>query len=398
MTDTIITLAYLLGVPLLVMHLARRWRWMERVSPMPVLYLVGLAVANLVPPDNGVLNVDMGANSLIESVAVPLSIPLMLMGCDPRRWQLGQALKVFATGLVAVLAAVVAGYFLFRPAGGDAASNRAFAEVSAVATGIYTGGIPNMGAIKQAVGMDDETYLYLTSYDLMATGLYLVFIIFAGKQVFRGLLPGKKQHTPRAETSRSGQADSGDKAGAGTPARPFDRQHWRGSLAGLGLTVAIAAAAYAVAKACSKGSDLNMTVLILTLTTLAIGASLIPAMRRQEQLFDMGLYVVYVFCLAVATSCDVRQMDLGGSLPILYYVAFVIFGSLVLQVALGRLLRIEGDAVMVGSVALVNSPPFVPMAAALLGNREVVALGISIGLIGYMIGNYLGVGVFYLLN
>ena len=52
---------------------------------------------------------------------------------------------------------------------------------------------------------------------------------------------------------------------------------------------------------------------------------------------------------------------------------------------------------MVCSVALINSPPFVPLAAALLNNKDIVILGITIGLLGYMLGNYLGIGLYHLL-
>ena len=47
--NTVITIIYLIGVPLLVMQLAKCWTWIEKVSPMSVLYIIGLAVANLLP-------------------------------------------------------------------------------------------------------------------------------------------------------------------------------------------------------------------------------------------------------------------------------------------------------------------------------------------------------------
>lgn len=141
-----------------------------------------------------------------------------------------------------------------------------------------------------------------------------------------------------------------------------------------------------------------MTVLILLLTTLSIGASFLKPVRRQESSFDIGLYFVYLFCFAIANGCDVRQMNIGESLNILAYVTFVIFGSIVLQVLLARWFKIDGDTVMASSVALINSPPFVPMVAALLQNRDVLVVGITVGLLGYMLGNYLGIGLFHLLQ
>lgn len=385
--NTLLTIIYLLGIPLLIMQLAKRWSWIEKVSPMTVLYLIGLAVANLLPTDDGIFSLNTATNTLFSNLAVPLAIPLMLMGCDMNNWQIGKAFKVFLSGLLSVLIVTVAGYFIFRS---SYSNPKGFAQVCAVATGIYTGGIPNMGAIKQAVGMPHQTYLYITSYDLIVTGLYLVFVIFFGKKVFRTLLGSGKIKSSNAGTQTKNDDES-------VKVNPFDHEHLKTSLLAIAITLAIAAISYAVSLIASRDGSPNMTVLILLLTTLAIAASFLPPMRKQQHSFDLGLYCVYVFCLAIASACNVREMDIAGSLPILYYLGFIILGSLILQILFAKLLKIDGDSVMVCSVALINSPPFVPLAAALLNNKDIVILGITIGLLGYMLGNYLGIGLYHLL-
>ncbi len=403
--NTILTIIYLLGVPFLVVQLSKRWSWIDKVSPMTVLYIIGLAVANLIPIDNPVFNIDEGTNTLFSNIAVPLAIPLMLMGCDMGGWHVSKALKVFLSGLTAVLIVTLAGFFIFQPADHTPQSYKSFAQVCAVATGIYTGGIPNMGAIKQAVGMSHQSYLYITSYDLIVTGLYLVFVIFFGKTVFRKLLPtnGGEQWTMRRKHRRESrkaavkEEQNVTESESKSRVHPFDSSHWKTSLLAIGITVVIAAVSYAASLLVSKDGSPNMTVLILLLTTLAIAASFLPPMKRQKHSFDIGLYCVYVFCLAIATACNVREMDIAGSLPILYYLGFIILGSLILQILFAKMLKIDGDSVMVCSVALINSPPFVPLAAALLDNRNIVVLGITVGLLGYMIGNYLGIGIYHLL-
>lgn len=391
--NTIFTIIYLLVVPFIVVRLSKRWTWIDKVSPMTVLYIIGLAVANLIPENNGILNVDTDTNTLFSNIAVPLAIPLMLMGCDMSSWHIGKALKVFLSGLTSVLIVTIAGFFIFQPSDHTPDTYKGFAQVCAVATGIYTGGIPNMGAIKQAVGMPHQTYLYITSYDLIVTGLYLVFIIFFGKTVFRKLLPNKelKEQTTHSNTENQDNPEKQEKP------NPFRPPLLRTTLMAIGLTVLIAAISYVAALLTSKDGSPNMTVLILLLTTLAIGASFLPPMKKQQHSFDLGLYCVYVFCLAIATACDVREMDIAGSLPILYYLGFIILGSLILQFLFAKLLKIDGDSVMVCSVALINSPPFVPLAAALLNNRNIVVFGITVGLLGYMLGNYLGIGIYHLL-
>ena len=389
MVGKVIYLIYLLGVPLAVMNLARRWRWIDRVSPMTVLYVIGLLVANTTPV-MAILDVN-GLNEMVGNLAVPLALPMMLLGCNLRSWSTSKAAKAFLTGLVAVMLSIVAGFFLFR----NSYTKDEFAQICAVVTGLYTGGIPNISAIAKGVGISNELFLYITSYDLIVTGLYLVFIIFFGKTVFRGLLPQQgrqKEVVPTSDETLQHSDYKEEKV-----IFPFDRSHWRQSLMVIGTTVVIAAVSYIVALL-AGGEGINMTGLILMLTTLAIVASFLPAMRRQESAFDMGLYCVYVFCFTIANGCDVREMNLMGSLNILALIVFVIFGSLTLQVLLARLLHIDGDTVMVSSVALINSPPFVPMAAALLGNKDVMMTGICVGLLGYMVGNYLGIGIFLLLG
>jgi uncharacterized membrane protein len=48
---------------------------------------------------------------------------------------------------------------------------------------------------------------------------------------------------------------------------------------------------------------------------------------------------------------------------------------------------------MVTSVAAVCSPPFVPMMARALGNPGAMLSGMTTGIIGYALGNYLGISL-----
>ena len=366
------------------MLLARRWRWIDKVSPMAVLYVIGLLVANLTPwlHDDRLLNF----NNLAGSICIPLAIPLMLISCSLTHWSTSTALKAFLSGLTAVLIVSMAGFFLFK----GHSDPQQFAQVCAVAIGIYTGGIPNMGAIAQGVGMDQETYLYVTSYDLIITGLYLVFVICFGKATFRKLL-GHDEPVRQPKTGNVAEL-------------PQSHPLMRHAAAPL-LALVIAVVSYLLSTLFSE--SLSTPMLILILTTLSIAATFIPLIRkinrtdqekgRPSTAFTLGLYFVYTFCFSIANSCDVRQMDLAGSLNILWYILFIIFGSLILQILFSKLMKLDGDTTLVTSVALINSPPFVPLVAALLNNKEIIILGITIGMLGYMLGNYLGLAVYFLL-
>jgi uncharacterized membrane protein len=93
---------------------------------------------------------------------------------------------------------------------------------------------------------------------------------------------------------------------------------------------------------------------------------------------------------------SVENIDLLANM--LMYIALVIVGSLILHAILSWIFRINVDDYIITSTALSNSPPFVPVVAAALRNKAVVVPGMIIGVIGYAIGNYLGVAIAYLLR
>jgi uncharacterized membrane protein len=87
---------------------------------------------------------------------------------------------------------------------------------------------------------------------------------------------------------------------------------------------------------------------------------------------------------------DLSKLDFVGGLGLLGYLLVAVFCSLLLQVIFAKIFRIDSDMMVVSSVAFINSPPFVPMMAAAMKNKNVLIPGLTIGVIGYAVGNYLG--------
>lgn len=57
--------------------------------------------------------------------------------------------------------------------------------------------------------------------------------------------------------------------------------------------------------------------------------------------------------------------------------------------------KIDTDTFLITSTAAICSPPFVPIVAMALKTREILLSGLTTGLIGYAIGNYLGISLAY---
>ena len=380
-----ITVLYLFLVPLLVMLAAKKWPLIEKISPMVILYVIGLTVGNI-----GI--VGECARQIctnVSNVVVLLSIPLMLLGCDFRMWSAKAALKAFSAGLFSIFAVTIAGFFLFHGQAVSAGLTHAdFARVSAAMTGIYTGGIPNFAPVSKAVNLPENLFLLVSGYDLVVTGAYLIFIVFLGGKLVRWLFPAKEDSPTLTDDTAVPSIEEASQ-------KPFwSRMANRAT--GIGVAAVIVTVSYALSLVIPI--DNNTAVIILLLTTFSIALSFWEPLKRLEGTFDTGLYFVYVFCLAVATMVNVRDLEFSRYLFILWYIAFAVFGSLALQLLFAKLLKLDGDLTLAASISLINSPPFVPMVAAVLKNNAVILPGIAIGLLGYAVGNYLGIGIFMLLT
>ena len=70
--------------------------------------------------------------------------------------------------------------------------------------------------------------------------------------------------------------------------------------------------------------------------------------------------------------------------------------TMLLHAAFCKVLGIDTDTFLITSVSAVCSPPFVPVVAKALNNKEIILSGLTTGIIGYAVGNYLGVGFAYI--
>ena len=177
----------------------------------------------------------------------------------------------------------------------------------------------------------------------------------------------------------------------------FTKKHFPKTLGALGLAILIIGIGMGVSLLISGKVD-DMLVLILTMTTLSIAASFLPFVRKMEKSYDAGMYLVLIFSLVVASMVDITAIDYRAGANIIAYIAFVIFGSLVLSIILSKIFKVDSDTMVITSVALINSPLFVPMIAESMKNKKVIITGITVGVIGYAVGNYLGIIVSQLLK
>ena len=372
----IITAVAFCIIPAGVILLCRKIAILGKIGPILLLYLIGLVIGNIgIIPDQLTTVQDLMSNA-----TVPLAIPLMLFGCTFKKEGTRAQLLALVTGLTSVILAVIIGYLLF---GSDIAEGN---KVGGMLTGVYTGGTINLAALKTMLGVKDETYILINTYDILISFLYLTFLLTVGIRLFRKILPHDKSlFTAKDEAAIKKEISKGE---ANPYKGLFTRAGIRNAGTAIGITILICAIAGGVALILPE--SMFMTIFILMLTTLGIGASFIKKVHNLKYSYDIGMYLIYIFCIAVASMADLSKLDFAGGLNLLGYLFIAVFGSLLLQTIFAKIFRIDADMMVIASVTYINSPPFVPMMAAAMKNKDVLVPGLSIGIIGYAAGNYLG--------
>ena len=374
--NTIILVAGFCLIPAGVLWLCRKFSFLGKIGPVLLLYGLGIIIGNI-----GIMPQQLPAvQDIMSNAMVPLAIPLMLFGCTFRLSGARSQILALITGMISVAAAVITGYFIF---GKDLPEG---AKIGGMLTGVYTGGTINLAALKTMLGVDEETYILINSYDILVSFLYLSFLLAIGIRLFRRFLPNES-HKFTEKDAESIQREI-EKENANPYKGLFTRKGMAQAAKLLGLTIIIIGISAGTALLLPE--SMFMTVFILMLTTLGIACSFIKSVRKMEYSYDMGMYFIYIFCIVVASMADLSKLDLVGGLGLLGYLLVAVFGSLLLQVIFAKVFRIDSDMMVISSVTFINSPPFVPMMAAAMKNKDVLIPGLTIGVIGYAVGNYLG--------
>lgn len=373
---------FFLLTPVLVIYLEGKYKIVKKIGGVLICYILGALVGNTGLLPEGAFKYQ----DLLSQLTVPLALPLILFSMDIRKWfkMAGSAFSSLFLGLFTVILMILVGFWIFRDTLPEAW------KIAGMLTGIYTGGTPNMAAIKTALNVDTEIYLMTHTYEVALGAIYLVFILSVGQRVFLlWLRPFKSPETGNLKLDTNLEEDYESYTGY------FQKKTFVPVLGAFGLSILIFAASYGLSRLFPE--TFTTAAIILLITTFGIAFSFVPRIKNIKKTFQTGMYIILIFSLVVSSMADIRKL-VNISFDLFWFVALAMFGSHILHALLARLFKIDADTVIISGSALICSPPFVPVVAGALRNREVILTGLIVGIAGYAAGNYLGVFLAYLLR
>ncbi len=376
--DTVGVMAVIVMIPVLFVWLERRFQWkvFEFLPAIIWIFLTPIFLSNL-----GVIPRSSPVYDVFKSFAVPMFIVLMLLDINIR-----QALKVawrgaavLVLGAVGIVIGAVVSYAMFR----SGLPEGTWSGFGALA-GSWIGGTGNLAAVAESLDVSGEMVGIVVLVDNFVYVLYFPIILTCKRwaKLFNRF------------TRVSAEQIEHFAAATAEVERKTHEVHFRDvlTLLGFGFTAILVANQLAAWVPALPPVLTEKTWAMLLVTTIGVALSATP-LKDVPGTEPLSMTFVYIYMTMMGASADLRNLGgaywflLAGIVCIVVHFLFVIGGA--------RLFRIDVSMAAVASVAAVGGAASAPVAAG-YHREELVPVSIMLALIGYALGNYLGVATAYL--
>jgi len=350
---------------------AERFKVVQKLSVAGTIIVVPMILSNL-----GLIPREAPTYGFVMQYFIILAIPLLLFKADLKRIfsETGRLLIVFFIAAGGTLVGAFVAYFIV-PLG------ELGAQSAAAMTGGFIGGGMNFVAVSQAVELTDDPTLF-------STVLGAETVAGIGYLVFLAAIPAMAWFQRMDDHEQKGGA-----AAVEPPTEHLTGPGMQDMAIGLGLSLAICAAGIWIAAALGIG---KYNILIITVLAV-IAANIAPRqMARLKGDADIGMFLLYVFFAVYGAGTNFVAMIQNA--PLLLVFGFVLVAvHFLIVLGLGRLTRFSMREIAVASNACVLGPPTAAALAAKEGWDDLVTPGVLCGILGYVIGNFLGVSMYAVL-
>lgn len=372
----------MLAVILVMIALAfwsQKFKIFKLIGPSLIIIISGIILVNC-----RIVTGYCDLYGVIQTYCIPLSVSLYLLNVDFK-----QIVKMSRQPLLAIASAVccVSVVAIFFGAIFCGKIDEGW-KVAGMFVGTYTGGSSNLTAIATGLNASGSTIAAANAADYVI-GMPTLVLMFAAP----ALMKSSKKFQKLWPYSFTQEELEGD----GTQQELMGTEEW--SIKDIAALLAIAASVVALSTKISGffGEDFASAGRILLISTFSIIAAQIPAVRRLRGAMNLGLFFGMMFLAVVGFSVDIRGF-LGSAMTITLFCFCVIAGSTVLHLTVTRLLKIRCEYVLLGIVGAIADGTTAALVASGAKWKSLVGIGLLMGIIGGVCGNYLGITVAYIVK
>jgi uncharacterized membrane protein len=345
-----------------------RFKWMSFFGTVVWCYLFGIIIGNTVAP-----HLDNKLTNIIIEVSVLLAVPLLLFTLDIKTWLKNTRSTIisFIISLVSISFATLAVSLTLGK------ENLEVWKLGGMLVGVYSGGTVNMSAIGKSLEVPNETFLMVNAADIAISSVYMLIVLMGAKKLLSTFLPAYEYREEAEEDLNT------------------DVFNIKSSTIALLLGALVVGISLGFSELFFQ--KMFAPFILLVCTSLGIIFSLKKSIQKNPSSFKTGEYILYIFCIALGSLCNFSNLTANAP-EIVLFITLVLVLAILLHFLGAKIFKIDADTALITNVAAVFGPAFVAPVARSLGNKQIIVSGLTSGLMGYAVGNYLGLAMAHLIK
>ena len=367
-----LTLSLLLFVPT-ILKVFEKTKFVSAISPIALAYAAGIGLS--------FVSIPLHHETLLQTteISIALSISLLVLASNLSKFRvlLKPVLKSFFLGILSLFIAIILVYSFIE------ISFAQRAQIMGMLTGVYVGGTPNLNAIGMALEVPNDIIVLVNTAEMVFGGIYFLLLITIIKPLLLLFLP---KYVPKGL-----QLEDEDEVDG----RKNSSEYLK--MIALSLMSAIVVLGLSFGLVLLIFGKVQVAALLIILTTLSLIGAQLPIVKRIKWKFETADFLLLIFSFGIGLQIDLDSL-LSKGLDIYVLVGAVFIGTILIHYFMAWITRTDADTLMISATAALYGPAFIAPIAGAIKNRELIIYGIALGLLGYILGNYLGLAIAWLLG
>lgn len=374
----------------------QRFKWASKVPGAVIALLIAIAASNL-----NIIPTEAPTYDVVWGYIVPLAIPLLLFNTNlqslvQESWKL---LLLFLISSIATMIGAVLGFLTLRNYIPE------LDKVSGMISASYSGGGVNYAAMSAKLAPSESINAATIVADNMMMATYFLMLIAIASMPFVRRVWGSP-HTDAVEKDLSA-----------SNAQTLSEAYWKPNLISLkDIAINLAASMVIVLlsfklsaflKALLGESDnifadliINLITdkyLLLTTITFIIVSLFRNSFEKLNGSQELGTYCIYLFFVVIGIPASIGLIITNA--PLLFvFVLIVALVNLITTMGVGKVFKFNIEEVVLACNANIGGPTTAAALAISRGWTKLVGPIMVIGTVGYVIGNYLGTIVYFIVT
>lgn len=337
------------------------------LSPVVLCYITGILMSFF-----PLFELNQDFKQTVMGITVLLAIPMILLSTNMDEWVnlAKEVSKAFAVTVFSMATSVFLCSMIFI-------QKEHIYYLSGMLTGAYVGSATNMNAVGLALNAPTEIFLMANIADIASTGIFLIIItsvLYPFVNIFL-----KKYNFPETENTEKIIVKS-------TP-----KDYGKSLIWAIGINACIIAFSFLLF------NNIEQLFVIITLSIVSILLSKLKKKPPSESSFNFGYYLLLIFCVVIGSMVDISMLSIDN-LWIVGFSGLILLVAVSINIFLAYLLKIHSELVIISLAASIYSVPFIGQIAFAINKKELITPGIICSLVGYALGNFLGIGIAFLVK